>query len=105
MAVGNKKPKLGTHIDPERRLEQAVAPLVDNPLLSGVFLTDVSTDLTGAARATIKVRHGLGRKYRGFIITNGLNYEHDTSNPSKETELWLRRVDDPTVKTLDVWIF
>src|SRR5688572_951978 len=60
-------------------------------LLSVPFLDGREVIVTTKDRWLLKVDHGLGRPYAGFLQLNGnAGLVEDTSNPDKERQLWLR---------------
>lgn len=85
--------------DPQRRFYEQFRAVLENPLFRGVHLTDVTV---GTANL-IKVKHGLGRRYRGWFSTNGVVMTEDLTNPNKTTELWL--IPDSAVDFVDLWVF
>lgn len=71
--------------------------------ISGVFVDGQA--LNGSSVDTV-VNHGLGRRYRGFVITkvNGAAavWESATSNPRKELQLILK---SNAAVTADIYVF
>lgn len=87
----------------------AINELVTSPILRGRIIDDIST----TAGQRTRVRHGLGRKLRGWMlikssvtVSNHL-YDEQASNSHEDRELWLYLNDGGTDGTykISLWVF
>ena len=83
-----------------------LAELVGVPVLGGVLLTDI--DLPDGV--TVRVNHGLGRKWRGWIIasmrgasTSGRIQDADADDNARQ--LWLKADGYGATVTVSAWVF
>lgn len=85
----------------QRDVSQFSAELIDNPLLNGQLIENVSLSAT-----TYSVSHGLGRAYRGYIVVkrnaNQLEYVDTTSTANPTTHIPLKAGGAVTVS---LWVF
>jgi len=99
----------------EADITQAIEPVVDRfnemvdvPILQGRLLENISVK-----EGTItRVRHGLGRKLRGWIVvhhnvTVGNFSDDQVSNKKEDEELWLRLTTGTATATFttSLWVF
>jgi len=99
----------------EADLTQAVEPVVDRfnemvdvPILQGRLLEDISVK----EGTTARIRHGLGRKLRGWVVvrrnaTAGVFSDQQVDNKKEDQELWLMLTTGSTTATYTVslWVF
>lgn len=94
--------------DPVLTLDNPLAEfarsVVEIPLLDGVLHTDIDV----SSSSTHKLRHGLGRKYLGYIIVrkdaNVDIIEDRSNNDQKDQFLFLQNLTASAVN-ISVWVF
>jgi len=73
----------------------------NNPMNDGRFLEGIDV----GTRSSIKLHHGLGRKYRGMICTSHTGVSIDRTAGDKETTLTLTLAAALNNETIDIWVF
>lgn len=81
-----------------RNVDEFTRPLVQNPLLDGQLLENIS--ISGA----LLVNHDLGRPWRGYLITNK-NASVDIYATRKTTDNLMILLTASGPATVDIWIF
>lgn len=72
-----------------------------NPILNGVFISDVSL-----STSDLEINHGLGRDYQGYLVVelhgNATVYTSPTANPRPQDQIILRA---STTVTAKIYVF
>jgi hypothetical protein len=80
-------------------IDDTLRPLVQNPMLDGVLLPDVALVVAGTA-----VSHGLGRPWRGYIVTRrGVHETVATGVSVDDSRVIVLTASAPV--TVDLWVF
>ncbi len=85
----------------QNNLATAINPLLNNPLLNGTFLTNVSLGI-----GTNVIKHGLNRTLQGWIITlnSGASTFYDLQSSNPTPQLTLELVSSAAV-TVNIYVF
>lgn len=86
-------------VDLQKRLQEFFVPIVTNPLLDGVLLTNVSV-----GTSPTKVEHKLRRDIQGWIVVRN-NTNCTIWEPSRDLSGAFVTLQSSAATTVDLWVF
>lgn len=86
-------------VDLQKRLQEFFVPIVNNPLLDGVLLTNVAVNTSPT-----KVEHKLRRDIQGWIVVRN-NTNCTIWEPSRDLPGAFLTLQSSSATTIDLWVF